>query len=129
MRNRAKCKLCNDIIESKERFDYVACSCGEISLVGGEESFGCGAKNWDNFLRVDDDGNEFKPQVIEKGDVIEAAKEAVADEPPTIRGHVEALVKTLNELPPGAMTTPITHYDFHSILLIVLRIIDAIGLK
>ena len=35
LRNRARCKKCGDIIESKHRHDHVACSCGEIAVDGG----------------------------------------------------------------------------------------------
>ena len=35
IRNRAKCKKCGDIIESKFRHDFVECSCGCIFVDGG----------------------------------------------------------------------------------------------
>ena len=34
-RNRARCKKCGDIIESKHRHDFVTCTCGAISVDGG----------------------------------------------------------------------------------------------
>ena len=34
-RNRAQCKLCKDIIESKHRHDFVTCKCGKLSVDGG----------------------------------------------------------------------------------------------
>ena len=37
IRNSAKCKLCNDEIESKHVHDYVTCLCGAISVDGGHE--------------------------------------------------------------------------------------------
>ena len=36
-RNRAKCKKCQDVIESKHRHDFVTCKCGSISLDGGRD--------------------------------------------------------------------------------------------
>ena len=33
--NRAKCKLCGDIIQSTHRNDFKSCKCGEISVDGG----------------------------------------------------------------------------------------------
>ena len=33
--NKARCKLCGDVIESKHRHDFVACKCGEIAVDGG----------------------------------------------------------------------------------------------
>lgn len=35
LKNRAKCLLCGDIIESKGRHDFVTCSCGSLSVDGG----------------------------------------------------------------------------------------------
>jgi len=37
MRNRVQCLLCYDIIESKFRHDYVTCSCGNVSVDGGQD--------------------------------------------------------------------------------------------
>lgn len=34
--NKAQCKLCGDIIESKHRHDFVWCKCGEIAVDGGK---------------------------------------------------------------------------------------------
>ena len=61
MRNRAKCRLCNDIIESKHRHDYVSCSCREISVDGGSDYHRACFKNRENFICIDDEGNEFSP--------------------------------------------------------------------
>src|SRR5271166_4679007 len=57
IKNRAKCKLCKDILESFHQHDYVTCTCGEISIDGGTSYWRCAAKNWENFLRLDDNGN------------------------------------------------------------------------
>ena len=35
IRNRARCLLCGDIIESRNRHDFVTCSCGALSVDGG----------------------------------------------------------------------------------------------
>lgn len=35
--NKAKCKKCNDIIESKTVHDFKWCSCGNIAVDGGQE--------------------------------------------------------------------------------------------
>lgn len=37
IRNMAKCKICDDVIESKHTHDYVMCKCGAIFLDGGKE--------------------------------------------------------------------------------------------
>lgn len=49
IRNRAKCLLCNDIIESKHRHDFVSCSCGNIFIDGGLEYSRGGAKDMKSF--------------------------------------------------------------------------------
>lgn len=33
--NQAKCLLCNDVITSSHRHDFVTCSCGNLSVDGG----------------------------------------------------------------------------------------------
>jgi len=66
IKNKAKCLLCKEIIESYHLYDYVTCKCGEISISGGQHKFEALAKNWDHFVRFDDNGNEFKPKIIDK---------------------------------------------------------------
>jgi hypothetical protein len=60
MRNRAKCKLCNDILESFHVNDRVECSCGEISITGGQHAFECAYRNISSFIRLDDNGKEIE---------------------------------------------------------------------
>lgn len=35
VKNKAKCKLCGDIIESTHRHDFKYCKCGAIAVDGG----------------------------------------------------------------------------------------------
>jgi hypothetical protein len=35
--NKVRCKLCNDIIESKSVHDFRTCKCGAVSVDGGKE--------------------------------------------------------------------------------------------
>lgn len=35
IRNRAKCKICGDIVESKYRHDFKWCKCGAMAVDGG----------------------------------------------------------------------------------------------
>ncbi|WP_435886896.1 DUF7695 domain-containing protein [Streptomyces anulatus] len=37
LRNRARCRKCDDIIESLHRHDFRSCKCGAISVDGGLE--------------------------------------------------------------------------------------------
>ena len=51
-KNRARCKKCSDIIESKYRHDFVSCKCGAIFVDGGNDYWRCGATiSLDNILR------------------------------------------------------------------------------
>ncbi len=61
MRNRAKCKNCGDVIESKYRHDFVSCSCFRneegstgIAIDGGTDYFRW-IGNMDNFVWIDDE--------------------------------------------------------------------------
>ena len=45
--NKARCRLCGDIIESKHRHDWQACSCGAIFVDGGHEYLRRGAKSFE----------------------------------------------------------------------------------
>jgi len=112
MRNRAKCKLCNSIIESFHSFDFVQCTCKEIFVDAGE-GLRCGAKNWDNFLRVDEEGKEFAPYVKE------IAEEPPKKDKPTKEEALEALSELINSydnLPAEALYAPVNHSDMKTIL-------------
>ncbi len=37
LRNLAKCLVCGDVVESRHRHDWVACSCGAIFVDGGKD--------------------------------------------------------------------------------------------
>ena len=37
LHNKARCKLCDDVIESTYRWDFVTCSCGALSVDGGHD--------------------------------------------------------------------------------------------
>lgn len=108
MRNRAKCKKCESIIESTSLGDIVYCKCGEISVSGGDK-LGCAAKDWNSFLRVDDEGNVIVPTIQE------APK-------PTKEDFIKALdemIKSIEAMPPNAMVISINHYDFLSLLVLL----------
>ena len=122
MKNRAKCRLCNSILESFHRNDYVSCSCGEISIDGGSEYLRCSAKNWANFLRVDDEGNE----IVVKVEGTNADDKNVKEAPPlTLKDKINMLdemIKSFERLPTSAMMQPITHYDHLSALTLLREI-------
>jgi len=109
MRNRAKCKLCESIIESKHERDICECNCGEISVMGGDR-LGCTAKDWKHFLRVDDNDNVIVPTIQE------------SPPKPTRYDFLEALdemIRRIEAMPPQAMTIAINHYDYVSLLILL----------
>jgi hypothetical protein len=123
MRNRAKCKLCGDILESFHRYDCVSCRCGEISIDGGNDYCRCAANDWKNFLRVDDEGNEIVITVVEKDLSKEEPKEVPKPTQADLLSMLQAMITNIEQLPPQAMTQPITHYDLYSALLLINQIL------
>jgi hypothetical protein len=51
-KNAAQCGLCDDIVESKSRHDFVTCSCNNIFIDGGLDYFRAGAKDMSNFISL-----------------------------------------------------------------------------
>jgi hypothetical protein len=47
--NKAQCRACGDIIESKSVHDFVSCDCGAIFVDGGREYQRFGFDTLDNF--------------------------------------------------------------------------------
>jgi len=121
MKNRAKCKLCQSIIESFHDTDYVSCKCSHISVSGGLR-MECSAIDWGNFLRVDDQGNEI---IVKVKDLHEDVK-PLYNENPTREDKLKMLdemIKTYENLPSNALQAPITGYDFTSALLLISSIL------
>jgi len=56
--NRAQCRLCNDIIESTHRHDFVTCGCGEISVDGGLAYLRRAAKDFNNLIDLSESQEE-----------------------------------------------------------------------
>jgi hypothetical protein len=109
MRNRAKCKACESIIESVQLNDEMTCKCGQISVSGGDK-LGCSAMNWSNFLRVDDENNVIVPTIQNKAP--EPTKEDFMD-------ALDEMIKKIEGMPQQAMCISINHYDFLSLLIML----------
>lgn len=120
MKNRAKCKLCHSIIESFHPTDYVICNCGEISVYGGDSMI-CSAKNWDNFLRVDDEGNEIFITVKSPQEEVKDRKKITRAE---MKDIVNEIKRKIELLPTHAMDLPLNHYDYLSILMLFSSILE-----
>lgn len=123
MKNRAKCKLCNSIIESNHFHDHVICKCGHISVSGGE-TLQCFAENWENFLRVDDEGNEIIVTVKEKND-----DSSFLQSTPSLNELIkmlEEMIEGMEKLPDFVKWNPINHYDMIASLLLIKQIFKTI---
>jgi hypothetical protein len=115
MKNRAKCKLCGDTIESYHSEDHVICKCGEIECWAGM-ALRCAAKDFTNFVRVDDEGNEIVVQYKEN-----AEKDNV--NPLYI---IENLIESYKRLPFEAMSQPVSNSDMLSVLETLLAAFKAL---
>lgn len=58
LRNRAKCLICGDEIESRTVHEYKTCSCGNLSVDGGLEYTKRGVKDLDKW----EDLSEYEEQ-------------------------------------------------------------------
>lgn len=127
MKNRAKCKLCQSVIESFHSMDYVSCKCGHISVDGGD-AMRCSAIDWSNFMRVDDEGNEIIVKVKNDDDVkrlyIEGERQEKLSKDRMLE-MLEEMIKSYESLPENAKRSPVTHYDLISVLLLFSSIFRA----
>jgi hypothetical protein len=121
MRNRAKCKLCNKIIESIYKYDDVTCECGEISISGGNEILLCAAQNFDNFLRVDDEGNEIVVTVYKDNNTKSLSK-PTKDE---LLKILELQYQKIESLPVEMLLSSVTHADLGSLIMLLSAIFRA----
>jgi hypothetical protein len=105
MKNRAKCKLCNDILESKFGHDFVTCSCGSLSIDGGPNCKRVMYKNMNNFCFINDDDEEYHF----KGLKIPAPKEDWISKHPDTHEVFSRLKRFLdiNNLPAGTFESVI----------------------
>lgn len=131
MKNRAKCKLCSTVIESFHATDLLQCKCGEISVYGGD-ALKCAAKDWGNFLRIDDEGNEIIIKVSELSTNQETQNNNDTKHIPSKKELLEMLhemIKSVEGLPQHAMNAPITHYDYASLLILLAALFEADSCK
>jgi hypothetical protein len=124
VRNRAKCKLCCDVIESFHRGDYVTCKCDEIAVCGGTEKLEVFAKDWSNFIRMDDEGNEIVIH-LEESQKADQSKQEVVPLTYSKSEYIQMLdefCQKIDSLPTGARFDAVTHADLSSVLKVVVDI-------
>ena len=89
----------------------------------------CYAKDFNNFLRVDDEGNEITPKVINKEDVKPLDKALMGETPKPDKKELmfmmDNLISSIENLPKDAMTSPVTHYDLVSALFLIRELFKA----
>lgn len=119
MRNRAKCSLCNDVLESFHLTDYVSCSCGEIAIRGGTNRYECYAKDFKNFRRVDDMDNEIEVKVLEGEEEVKPLDNDLIITKQEVLLAVKEMISNYENLPPHALSASITGYDLLSVLFLL----------
>lgn len=62
--NRVQCLVCNDIIESRYRHDFVTCSCGDTSVDGGKDYQRILGSNWKDMSVYTSDPFEVQREVF-----------------------------------------------------------------
>ena len=135
MRNRAKCKLCNDIIESKHIGEFVTCKCGQISIDGGPSEYRrCLAHDWANFVYLDDDDKErpIKVHKLEQDpkDKVTEEKAKESKEETKIPGKRGELMEVLKEtlrnsenLPAHVKSSFVTYSDLDGLVSLIYAIL------
>jgi len=121
LRNRGKCRLCGDIIESRHRHDYISCGCGEISVDGGFDYRRATFKHPENFIYLDDEGNEIIYKLKEEKEAAKETETRNLPKPPRdeLLDILDEMVKRIEDLPQHAALAPITHADFASLLMLL----------
>ncbi len=115
MKNRAKCKLCLSILESFHRDDYVTCTCGEIAIHGGTDHYGVSYRDHNNFLRIDDEGNQIVVTIKDSDDVKQLYNDSKPSREDLIR-MLDEMANTIEALPSYAKQNPVTQYDLLSLI-------------
>lgn len=127
MKNRAKCKLCLDIIESTENKMF-SCSCGQISIGGGAEKFRCQAIDWNNFIRISDDGCEIPVKFEDTNNQEDSkhTKNNVENQRMTrseLMNHLADHIRHSESLPPHVRQSFCTYLDLEAITSLLYAIL------
>jgi hypothetical protein len=104
----------------------VVCQCGEIGVSGGDIIYSTMAKDYQNFLRIDDNGNEIVVKQKENNrkedqgtEEKKEVKQEFNDRKHEILGMLDGMIKSYEGLPKHVLLSPITGYDMLSVLLLL----------
>jgi hypothetical protein len=126
MRNRAKCALCHTVIESVLATEHVLCPCGEIGVAGGQQMLFKAYTSDDNFIRIDDDGNEIKPELAKAKESAEKLLVNMDDLGQIIK-DMGTIVESLESLEDYSMRLPLNQYDLLTVLRLVKRVAELVS--
>lgn len=96
--------------------DLAFCKCGEICVTGGPEKPLYKARDEKNIIHIDDEGNEILQSESKSLETIE---------PETRPNRIELIkmldnmIKSIEVLPSNAMISPVSHYDYCSLLILL----------
>jgi hypothetical protein len=108
--DKAKCKLCRTVIDLNKDNN---CSCGEIGCDSQGRLF---FRDISNFVPIDDQGNSLVLNVVKEPERKEPTFEELLSE-------LNILLSKIEEMPPQAMTTAVTHFDLYSALVLIAAIL------
>lgn len=119
MRNRAKCKKCESVVESFHPTDYVTCKCGEISVQGAKRMAG----DWESYIALHDDDSEHPVKVYDKKEDVMTQEPLPALTRDDLIVMLDDMSKVIEGLPEYAMMSPITHYDYGALITLLVTIL------
>lgn len=117
----AKCRLCKVTIDTYVGYDN-CCPCGEISIDARKDEVKVQARDWANFIRVDEAGNEIIMTIKDKESVLSAHNEPERVSKPSrddLLGMLNMMIKNIEDLPPQGLASYVTNYDLLSSLLLI----------
>lgn len=123
MRNRAKCRLCGDILESFHEHDLVQCRCKEIAITGGNYKPHRMTRHAENFILINDDGKEEAFTPYEEKSLEQIQEQKVMTKEEAIQ-ELENMVKFMENMREQALYSHVTQcdlYRFMALLVFVLK--------
>lgn len=110
----AKCKLCQSILNPREG-DYITCRCGEITLDGLKKAVVC-EKSIENYIEIDDNGNEIKEGSDKKESIESLYKKPCKQD---LFVMLDEMIDGIERLPTAGLYAPCTNQDLVSALILI----------